>query len=1071
MPSKENRSIFIYYPRGSSRMSGLKSLLENKPSPEEAGPLLGDYHLPPSKTVIENLKSIALWASPRQKPETFLMSLLKNIRDSAHPEQALNQAERFFCRIKDPEEIFRIFQQKKHPLRILCTVFGASPFLSGILIQDPDLFSWLIEDAVWNSSPEKGPLIQEILNACRGISDLKQAYPALRRIKQREMLRIGAKDLTGSSDFSETTRSLTTLAEAAIEAAYQTADRFMKIRYGRPMMEDPSGTPRECRFAVLGMGKLGGAELNFSSDIDLLYLYESDQGETTGVSDAYGGVQGSMGDHLYFVRLSEALTDMLHANTEDGFVFRVDLRLRPEGSQGPVASSLRTFELYYESFGRTWERAALTKCRPVAGDLSFGKEFENMVRPFVYRKYLDYEAIDEIKEMKKKILKKLGQRTSRGDNIKLGRGGIREIEFFIQALQLIYGGRITWIRERNSLRALHRLCDKELITYEDFSSLSKAYIFLRDVEHKLQIENQLQLQTLPTDPSRLEQLARRCGARDLRNFLQDLDGHRSRVQRLFENLFYEKERGLGEEDSPVHDILSEDPEVEEVHRHLSLLGFQNPHIAYKNIILLKEGPPYAHTSSRCKVLFRKIAPALLKEVSSSPDPDMALNNLERFVSIYGAREIFYGLLGETPPFLKKIVFVFSMSSYLSNLLVRHPDTIEVLIGEDLMHPEPPSEILFRTLMQGMKKISSSPERMDLLRRFKHLEEMKIGLRDILMDTDLLETSQALSRLADACLETAYTLAMEELVKTYGSPQNPLGEDAGFAVMGAGKLGSEELIYGSDLDLIFVYSEGGECSGHGKITNKDFFTRLAGRITAILSTMTAEGMAYRVDLRLRPQGEAGPLVQSLEGFHEYLDQSIQPWERQALTRVRFCAGDKKTGERLRSLITETLFHHPPDPELHKKVLEMRMKIEQEKARQSEALLFFKTGAGGLIDIEFLVQYLQLRYGYENPEIRFPGTLRILNTACRLGFLSEEDAALLKASYLFLSRLESRTRIVQDRPITSLSSDPGKNRALALRMGYANNDTEPPGRKLLDDYHAVTQKTREIFLRLLSGPARK
>lgn len=1048
-------------------MSGLTSLLENEPSPEEARAFLGQYHLPPGRTVIKNLQSIAAWASPSEEAEAFLIKLLDHIRDSAHPEQALNQAERFFCGIKEPDKIFQSFLQNKHSLRILCTLFGASPFLSGILVQDPGLFSWLVQERVWNAPLEREALIQEILSACREIPELQKAYPVLRRIKRREILRIGARDLTGFSDFTETTRSLTILAEAALEAAYQVADRFMKMRYGTPLMEENSGMLRECRFAVLAMGKLGGSELNFSSDIDLLYLYESDKGETTGVSDASGGIQGKMGSHLYFVRLCEALTDMLHANTEDGFVFRVDLRLRPEGTHGPVASSLRTYELYYESFGQTWERAALMKCRPVAGDLALGREFENMVRPFVYRKYLDYAAIDEIKEMKKKILKELGQRPLRGDNIKLGHGGIREIEFFIQALQLIYGGRITWIRERSSLLALHRLCDKELITYEDFSALSRAYLFLRDVEHKLQIENQIQLQTLPTDLSRLEQLARRCGYPDLQDFLQDLDDHRSRVQGLFENLFYEKEREFGEEDSPLHAILGEELEPGEAHRHLLSLGFQNPHLAYKNIMLLKEGPPYAHTSSRCRALFWKIAPDLLKKVASSPDPDMALNNMERFISVYGAREVFYGLLGETPRFLQKIVFLFSMSSYLSSLLVLHPDTIEVLFGEDLMRPEPPSEALFETLMQGMKKISSSSAKMDFLRRFKHLEEMKIGLRDILMDTDLLETSSALSRLADACLETAHALAREELAKIYGSPRNPLGEDAGFAVMGAGKLGSGELVYGSDLDLIFVYSENGECSGPGKITNMDFFTRLAGRTAAILSTMTAEGMGYRVDLRLRPQGEAGPLVQSLQGFREYLDRSIQPWERQALTRVRFCAGDKKTGERLNTLITETLFHAPPVPELRQNILDMRMKIEHEKARQSEALLFFKTGAGGLIDIEFLVQYLQLRHGHENPEIRSPGTLRILETARGLGFLSEEDAASLKASYLFLSRLESRIRIVQDRPITSLSSDPGKNRALALRMGYANTDTTTPGRMLLDDYHAVTQKTREVFLRLLGA----
>jgi len=1046
-------------------MTGLQALLEHDPPPEEAASFLGAYNLPYNRTIIKNLKSIAENLTPHIESAAFLMNLLDQVKETAHPEQALNHAERFFNQLETPKDILQTLEKGPHTLRILTILFGASPYLSGILIQNPGLLLWLVQDRIWQRPINREALIQEVLEHCQEITDLKEAYPILRHLKQREILRIGAKDLTGFSDFTETAENLSILAEVCLEAAYQVVNRFLMLRHGTPRREDETGNLRECRFAILAMGKLGGSELNFSSDIDLLYLYELDGGETTGVSNASGGTQGKMDNHLYFVRLSEGISDLVNANTEDGFVFRVDLRLRPEGSHGPVASSLRSYELYYESFGQTWERAALIKCRPVAGDLSLGNELIHILRPFVYRKYLDYTAIDEIREMKRKILQELGQKPSRGVNIKLDRGGIREIEFFIQALQLIYGGKIRWIREWNSLRALHRLCDKKLITYEDFSTLSSAYTFLRDVEHKLQVEHQLQLQTLPIEPEKIEQLARRCGALDGETFLQELDRHRQRVQELFENLLYEKEEEGSRTDSPVHAILFGGAEVEEVYDHLSRLGFQDPRQTYKNIQLLKDGPPYAHTSTRCRILFMKIAPALLREVASSPDPDMALNHLERFTSVYGAREIFYGLLKENITAMQRIVALFSISDYFSNLLVRHPDSIEVLFGKDLTDPAPQKDEIYHHLMEGLRKTATGAPRIDFLRRFKHVEELKIGLWDILKETELLETSRSLSRLADACLETAYTLATEDLSEIYGSPQEAGGKQAGFAIMGGGKLGSEEMTYGSDLDLLFVFSRDGESTGPEKISNRDYFTRLAERIVTLLSSMTAEGVVFRVDLRLRPLGEGGPLVQSLKGFQEYFERRLQTWERQALTRVRCCAGNRQTGNRLYALIQETLYGSPPPPDLNQKILEMRSRIEKEKARPAEGLLFFKAGAGGLIDIEFMVQYLQLRYGRETPEIRSVSILQVLEEALRHGFLSEEDAFSLKESYLFLHRLESRVRIVQDRPITSLTSDPRKNHALALRMGYTDDSKTLPGHRLLDDYQSVTQKTREIFHRLL------
>ena len=1050
-------------------MDNLDFLFEPQPDGNRTTAFLEAYHLPFNPGVLKNLHSIYRWLSTHFAADDFFLLILDKVSETAAPEQALNQLERFFSQLPSPEPFLALFLKHPHALQTLSTLLGASPYLTGIVLNEPDLFVWLMKEEVWQTPLHRESLVREILEQCRGMGTIEEAYPVLRQMKRRQILRIGAKDLTGFADFTETTGGLTTLAEATLEAAYQVADSFMKRRYGTPQVADDQGRAQECPFVILGMGKLGGGELNFSSDIDLLYLYESDRGETTGVLDD-GGDQphGRVENHIYFGRLCERITDLMHANTEDGFVFRVDLRLRPEGAQGPVASSLRSYELYYESFGQTWERAAHLKCRPVAGSMALGRTFNDLLKPFVFRKYLDYRAIDEIKELKGKIIRQLQQKRGRGYNVKLGHGGIREIEFFVQALQLIYGGRIAWIREKNTLRALHRLCDKELVTYDDFQSLSHAYLFLRDVEHKLQIENQLQTQTLPTDPVKVDQLARRCGCDDAPSFEALLEEHKARVQFCFDNLFYEKAQEGPEVDSPMEGVLRGDATAKEGKRLLSSLGFTNASLAYKTIGLLREGPPYRHSSSRCRALFLKAAPAILQTMAASPDPDMALAHLERFLSEYSAPESLYEILGANPPALERLIALFSMSSYLSHLLIRHQDAMEILLGKDLVGPAPGLAELRETMMQGLDSQTSSFLQIDSIRRFKRVEEMKIGLRDIMMNTNLMETARALSDLADTCLEGAYRVAWQELVHRHGKPAGPAGEDGRFAIMAAGKLGSRELTYGADLDLLFVYSDDGETEGPKPIANRDFFSKLSGRVVSILSSLSSEGITYRIDLRLRPLGEAGPLVQSVEGYANYFRRNLQTWERQAMTRVRFTAGHGGTGARLMTLIEDTLYEAPPADDLKASVFEMRMRIEREKSKLGGKTLYFKTGAGGLIDIEFLVQYWQLSHGHRAPEIRAQAPMAVLQAARQLDLVSEADFDALKNAYLFLRHLESRARIVQDRPVTSLSSEPAKNRALALRMGYTKQAEASPGEQLLTDYQEMTRKTREIFIRFL-GPS--
>lgn len=998
---------------------------------------------------------------------SLLPPLLAAVSRAGDPDMALNNAERFVNALEDVPPFLSLCRDRPEGLLSLTTMFGGSRFLSTYLASIADESLTLLADPAYLSRAAGKKLLSEQLSSLmEGVQSDQDLFSTLRKFRRRQMLRIGLRDLMGKADLQETVGELSDLAEVCLQAAYEHVNADLQKKFGRPLAPAPDGTAGPAGFAVIAMGKLGGRELNFSSDIDLMYVYTAD-GETEGAQTPEGAAMNRITNHQYFVKFAEKLTAAIGQSTEDGFVFRVDLRLRPEGQRGPLAQSLGGYEIYYESWGQTWERSALLKARPVAGDEAAGREFMDRIAPFVYRKYLDFSAIAEVREMKQKINKDVQQKGKTFRDVKLGHGGIREIEFLIQALQLIYSGRDRALREKNSLKALHMLSQKGLLTYQEMAELSRAYVFLRIVEHRIQILDDLQTQTLPAGEHELRSLARRTGyldpGKEAEALLRDYTGHTRKVRGIYDNLFSSTVEPEPEQALREYALLL-DPETgeEEAVMVLAQYGFRDPSKAYRNLLFLREGPAFVHQTPRSRKLFTELFPVLFKEVLYSPDPDMALNHLESFLAAQGSWDAFQSLVRQDLLAVKSLIAIFSNSQYFSRMLVQGPGLLQDLLEANRESGLGTAAVLGKKLAAALAEAEGITDRLDALRRFKHREEMRIGMADLLSAVPLPAVWHSLSRLAEACLKGALELAAAETARRFGIAAST----SGLAVIGAGKLGGRELTYGSDLDILFVFSEEHSGAPPAGTTVFEYFSKVAEKTISYLTTMTREGFAYRVDTRLRPTGSKGPLVQSITAFRNYFSAQAETWERQSLVNSRIVAGDRAVGEAFTSTIEELVFRRDDKAALASDIRAMRRRMEEELGKEDAAHYNVKQGAGGLVDIEFLAQFLQLVHGTEQRRLRAPGTYNALRALRKKKLLDDGDYRALMDAYLFMRLLESRMRIVTNQATNQLMRDPLKLHPLARRMGY-QDDAPVAGRKLLADYERMREEVRGVFERVVRG----
>lgn len=974
--------------------------------------------------------------------------------NSPDPDSALNFAERFMAAAK--EAAFDIGTVTDN-LPLFIKIFGSSEFLSSILIRRPHNGLELISSSYLQREKPLDVMKLELEGMMARISSYDGLLSVLRLYKQKEMLRVGCRDLLGYGTLEEIMSELSSLASAALDTAYRFCLDLLKTSYGTPYYRDETGALKECTFVVLGMGKLGGNELNFSSDIDLIYLYQSDEGETRGGSKVYTLYE-------FYCKMSELITKAISANTEDGFVFRVDLRLRPEGQNGPVANSIASAMVYYESWGETWERSAMLKARPVAGDTSLGERFLKELEPFIYRKYLDFSTVEDIKEMKLKIDRELALKPGMWD-VKLGNGGIREIEFLVQATQLIHAGKDKSLRERNTLRSLQIEKDKGLLHHEDYMALADAYRFLRTVEHRIQVENERQTHKLPAKEDQMKRLARRCGFGELADFKGAIDLHSGNVERLYDGIFHETSRSIDDIPPEVADLFSSEADKDEVLKRLSSMGFEDTAAAYRRLDALREAGPSSRLSHRSRTALRRLAPRLFLEASKSPDPDMAIVNLDRFLNAVGAKGGFYSLLLENPKMIRFLAVLFGTSEFLSHFLIAHPELLDTLLRADTVTPVKRKEELRVELISALSAAEGYEEVLDGIRRFRNTELIRIGINDVAEEIGLQEVSSQLTALAELSLEAALKVAEEEIRTRYGTPLLRDGNEAVISIIGMGKLGGGEMNYSSDLDLIFIYSGGGETKGPKVITNQEYFAKVAQRVISFLTLQTREGYLYKVDTRLRPSGSAGALVSSIDAFRSYHRESSRLWERQALIKARNVAGDLNLGKQIMADIVSFVYDVGIDEEGRKEMMHLRERMEKELAKEGPDSYNVKTGRGGIVDIEFAVQFIQLRHGKTHAGLRKPKTLEALQAIIDADLISPEDFSALKDAYVFLMKTENRLRILHNISTDQMDLDSGKLVKLAKRLGYQGKGESSPVDLFISDYHRNTEKVREIYRRFL------
>ncbi len=1004
----------------------------------------------------------------------MLPPLLASLGNCPDPDMALNNFEAYADKVLNPKFLYSFLLESPRVLDVAIAIFSHSQFLTDILLRHPQYLYWLLEPGQLRRAKLKEEMMEELDAQVESRSSLQEKVRALRLFNRREILRIGVADILGNLDLIDVTQQLSFLAEITLQKAFQVSQAQLVRKHGMPRFLDPDAVSRESSFATLGLGKLGGAELNFSSDIDIIYLY-SEEGETHPHSPEILKVD----NRFYFTRLAKMINEAIADPSEEGHCFRVDLRLRPGGRSGDLALSLRAYELYYETQGRTWERQALIKARPVAGDEALGKRFLQTLSPFIYRQYLDYQAIGEIKAMKEKINLSIALDPKVERDVKLGPGGIREIEFIAQAFQLVHGGQNPWIREANTLRALHRLAEERFLPLEDYSQLTKAYIFLRRVEHRLQLLHQIKTHTLPENPKEIIKLAKRLGYhRQLTStpgddFLHDLREHTKTVRWIYDRLFYQAVSVPVPGESPDFSLLLEDPEGGNiVRKRLKEAGVLDVERGYRNLLMLKEGPQASQFAVSERRHLPKLLPLLLDALKLAPDADMALNSFERFVRAMGARDSLFSLLNENPGLLNILIRLFGHSEFLAQLLILHPDLMNVFLYPETLEARRTRAEIANDLSSLLSDASTPALKLDALRHFKKSQELRIGIREILGKADIQRTLHDLTDVAELCLSAALQMASEEMEAQYGIPQIQGGDQtrrSQVTIIGLGKLGGYGLNFGSDLDILFVYDEEGETAGieRGKeppsegITLREYYSKLAHRTLRILTTLTKEGATYRVDVRLRPGGQKGELAQSLASYVHHFQTLADLWERQALIKARVVAGDRDLADQFLNRLSQFVYGGSLGPEEIQQMVRMRQRMGNERGGYHPNSLDIKLGVGGIVDIEFVVQMLQLRHGQQVEALKAPNTLKALDALRAHGLLSPPEADILKESYLFMRRVENRLRILSDQAIDALPSSPEKVNNLARRLGYPDPGGGEAGKSLLFELESRRSEVRRLF----------
>ena len=852
----------------------------------------------------------------------------------------------------------------------LAKVLAGSEFIARTLSGNPSLLDKL--DAVQN------PARQDTLR--RQIDDLhgsrEEVGAALRRVRQEQIVRLGWRDLVGDAPLSEVLETLSTLADAAIEAALRCAHNELVDRFGQPIGEN-TGAP--VQLTVLGLGKLGGRELNMSSDVDLVFAYR-ENGSTNGAR--------SISNHEFFIKLGRALIDILQAPTAEGIVFRVDMRLRPNGDSGPLALSFDAIDHYFLTHGREWERYALIKARPVAGDIASGHELLANLRPFVYRKYLDFGAFESIRSMKTLIDRELAKKSLAG-NVKLGRGGIREVEFIVQSHQLIYGGRNAALRTSSLYHALTVLAEEGMLDQGDCDRLRGHYDYLRVLEHRLQIMDDAQTHGIPVEPLARTRIALAMGYPETAAFEAAITSVNDDVHRLFRSVFHhEREPNASDHESLFADLWDETLAPEDQLTQLKTLGFKDPQQVQTLLAGIRHSRFYQAFSREGRERLDALMPVVLKSCTQTDRPDTAISRVLFVIESIGRRSAYLALLSENALALSQLIRLVSASNEISHWIASHPVILDELIDPITAYQPQDAREIGQELE---RKLRSHDEEdleaaMEVLREYRQAYSLRIAAADVAGLLEIDTVAASLSALAEALLCHALAVAGRTL-KTLKAPQ----QDAELGIIAYGKLGSRELGYHSDLDIVFIYEQPDSEDPQTAAARRHYFGRLVQRLVHILTTHTPAGEVYSIDTRLRPSGNAGTVVTPIKAYHEYLSTSAWTFEHQALVRARMITGSEALRQHFDKIRRNVLCQPRETSKLQKAMRDMRQRMQQHHSRNGGSGFDLKHDAGGLVDIEFLCQYLVLKFAHRHPALtRHRGNLRILSELATSGAIASETA---------------------------------------------------------------------------------
>ncbi|NMF98124.1 bifunctional [glutamate--ammonia ligase]-adenylyl-L-tyrosine phosphorylase/[glutamate--ammonia-ligase] adenylyltransferase [Aromatoleum toluolicum] len=859
----------------------------------------------------------------------------------------------------------------KQPSEAICYAATLSRYLQRML----DGRAWLAERL---AASHDRPLDAAPMQAFMAASGLDEARlrGTLRDLRTWVMCHLIVRDLNGMADLAEVTETMTVLAEVTIRAAHDVLREAMVQRYGAPV----SQTGWEQELLVVGMGKLGGRELNVSSDIDLIFIYPED-GETGGAK--------VLSNFEFFERLGKQLIQALAEITEHGQVFRVDMRLRPNGDSGPLVCSFDMLENYFITQGREWERYAWIKARVLAGERF--EELEKIARPFVYRKYLDFGAINAMRDLHAQIRREVARR-DRANNIKLGPGGIREIEFIAQVFQIIRGGRETQLQIRPTLKVLARLGERGFLAPEAVAELGEAYEFLRRLEHRLQYLDDAQTHDLPGNDEDRARIARAMGFPDFAALLDVLDRYRAMVSRHFEQVFGDP----AEEGHTLDSMWASAGDSGQAEATLTKLGYRDPPAAARRLAAIRTGNRYQQLPNHIRSRLDALIPRVIEAAASTSGADETLGRCLDLLESISRRGAYLALLQQYPQALRRVADLMNASRWAAQFLIRHPILLDELLDARVLQTAPDWATLRQQIAEAVDAAEPDMERqMDMMREQHHALVFRLLMQDIAGMLTVEKLADHLSALADMMLNLSIPTIWRKIkIRHRDEPK--------FAVIAYGKLGGKELGYASDLDLVYLHDDDAPEA-------PEVYARLGQRLNTWLSSQTAAGIMFETDLRLRPNGESGMLVCSLDSFRKYQLESAWVWEHQALTRARFAAGDPVLGEAFERIRCEILRQPRDLDKLHADVLEMRHKMRDAHAGKSE-LFDLKHDLGGLIDVEFLVQYLVLGHAHQYPELTGNlGNIALLRIAGDLNLIPAGLAGRCGDSYRMFRHLQHRQRL--------------------------------------------------------------